>query len=67
MIIFVARDLKQTTDRQQEEEGIIETKKVSFEEALTMIRSGEINDSQCIAAITKAALYLGKMNLSSTK
>jgi ADP-ribose pyrophosphatase len=60
MVTFVARDLKQTGLAEHEEEGILEVKKVNFEEAFHMIRSGEINDAQCIAAITQAAMYMGK-------
>ena len=61
MVTFIARDLKQTGETEQAEEGILETKKVSFDEAFSMIRSGQINDAQCITAITQAALYLGKI------
>lgn len=61
MVIYVARDLKQTDQTEHEEEGILETRLVSFTEAFDMIKSGQINDSQCITAIFKAAQYLGKI------
>jgi 8-oxo-dGTP pyrophosphatase MutT (NUDIX family) len=65
MITYIARDLKQTDQAETKEEGIMEAKNVSFEEAFAMIKTGEINDSQCIAAITQAAMYLGFLPLSS--
>lgn len=62
MITYIARDIKQTDKAETEEEGILEMKNVTFQEAFAMIKRGEINDSQCIAAITQAALYLGIYN-----
>lgn len=61
MVTYIARDLKKSKPEGHEEEGIMEMKDVSFEEAFDMIRFGQINDSQCITAITLAALYMGKV------
>lgn len=62
MVTFIARDLKQTPQTEQEEEGILEVRYVSFSEAFDMMKKGEINDAQCITAITQAALYMGIFN-----
>ncbi len=61
MVIYIARDLKKSPPTGHEEEGIMEVKEVNFEEAFDMIRFGQINDSQCITAITKAAMLMGKI------
>lgn len=63
MVIYIARDLKQTNQTKQDEEGIIETRLATFAEAFAMINSGEINDSQCITAITQAGIYSGLLKL----
>jgi 8-oxo-dGTP pyrophosphatase MutT (NUDIX family) len=64
MVTYIARDLKQTPETGHQEEGILEVKKVTFEEAFAMIRSREINDSQCISAILQAAMYMGKIKVN---
>lgn len=61
MVVFIARDLKQTADAKHEEEGITEIKKVSFNEAFDMIKTGHLTDGQTITALAYAALYLGKI------
>jgi 8-oxo-dGTP pyrophosphatase MutT (NUDIX family) len=61
MVTFIARDLKTVAATGHEEEGILEVKQVNFEEALDMIRFGQITDGQTITALTQAAIYLGKI------
>jgi 8-oxo-dGDP phosphatase len=57
--VFLARDLKQTSESKQAEEGITELKKIPFKNALDLVKSGEITDGQTIAALTQTALRLG--------
>lgn len=57
--IFLASDIRTVGAHEQEAEGITMLKKVPFEKALSMIRSGEITDSQSVAAITLAGMHLG--------
>lgn len=64
MVTYIARDLKKSAATGYEEEGILETKEVTFEEAIDMIKFGQINDSQCITAIMQAGLYLGKLKIT---
>lgn len=61
MVTYIARDLKHIDATGHEEEGIMEVKEVSFDEAFDMIRFGQINDGQTITAITQCAMYLGKI------
>jgi 8-oxo-dGTP pyrophosphatase MutT (NUDIX family) len=56
--IFLATDLFETVAHGQAEEGISDTKRVSFPEAKVMIKSGEISCAQSIAAIIMAAIEL---------
>ena len=51
-------NVTQTSDNQQEEEGITQMKKVPFNEVLKMIERGEITDSHTISAITMVGLKL---------
>ncbi len=57
--IYLARDLVQTEDNSQKEEGIREMKKVPSTKIPSFIQSGKINDGQSIIALTKAFLHLG--------
>jgi 8-oxo-dGTP pyrophosphatase MutT (NUDIX family) len=57
--IFLAQDLHQTSDNEQEEEGITKTLRVPIKEALLMVKNGKITDSETIAPLTMAALELG--------
>ena len=59
MYIFIAKDLEQTNENKQQEEGINTLKKIPFKNALKMIKSGKITDSQSSLAILQAGLYLG--------
>ena len=56
--VFVAKDVEQSNDNSQLEEGIKEVRKVSYKNVLEMIKKNEITDSESIAAITLAALHL---------
>jgi 8-oxo-dGTP pyrophosphatase MutT (NUDIX family) len=55
---LLAQDVKQTNNHKQEEEGIIEMKKVKFSKALEMIKNGDIIDGESIIGITLAGLNL---------
>jgi len=57
--VFLAQELKQTNDNEQEEEGIIKTIKIPIKEAMLMIKNGKITDSETITPLTMAALELG--------
>lgn len=59
---FIATDLLDAPGNKKEEEGISETKWVNFEEIFEMIKNGEITDSQSIAALIQAAIYLQIIN-----
>jgi len=58
--VFVARGLRETSDHKQNDEGIVEVKKVSFDDFSEMISNGQITDAQTIAAFTQANLFLEK-------
>ncbi len=61
MVTYIARDLKKTEPTGHAEEGILEIKMVSLDEAFDMIKFGQISDGQTITALTQAAMYLGKI------
>ena len=56
--VFLARDVNETPENKQQEEGIKEVKEVSFAQALKMIDDHEITDSESIAALILAGLRL---------
>lgn len=56
--IYLAQGLKQTNSHQQKDEGITAAAIVPFQEALTMIKRGQITDGLTIVSIMKAGLYL---------
>ncbi len=56
--VFLAKDLSQTGEHEQHEEGIHEVRVVPFKKALEMINNGEITDGQTIASLHLAQLYL---------
>jgi 8-oxo-dGTP pyrophosphatase MutT (NUDIX family) len=60
--IFLARELRQTRDAtdSQQQEGISATKWVPFSELLQMIANGQVADSETVAAIALAGIYLGR-------
>lgn len=64
MVVYIARDLKEVAATGHLEEGIMEVRLVSFDEAFVMIRSGQINDAQTSSAIMQAALYMGKIKVN---
>lgn len=55
--VYVAKNLSSHSPHNQEE-GIIEVKTVSFEEAFGLIKVGEISDGQTIAALALTSLKL---------
>lgn len=59
MHTFLAKGLTQTNNHKQQEDLIIETVTVPFEKAFSLIKSGEIFDSQSITALIQASFYLG--------
>jgi 8-oxo-dGTP pyrophosphatase MutT (NUDIX family) len=56
---LLARDLVQTKENKQEEEGITNVKSISITKVLKMIKNGEITDEQSIAGVFQALLFLG--------
>jgi 8-oxo-dGTP pyrophosphatase MutT (NUDIX family) len=56
-IVYLARDLKQGIAEPEETEQLI-VKKVSLEEAATMVENGLITDSMSVAALYKVQLLL---------
>ena len=54
--VYLATDLKETSDNKQSEEGIQTVMKLPLKKILKMIASGEITDAQTIAAIQYAQL-----------
>lgn len=56
--VFIAKQLTQTGQNKQLEDGILEMKKVPFRKVIKMIQSGEITDGQTVSAILQAGLYL---------
>ncbi len=59
--VFVARNLEETGSEIDPNEGILEVRKVPFEKVFDLVKSGEINDGQTIAALTLAKIHLGKI------
>jgi 8-oxo-dGTP pyrophosphatase MutT (NUDIX family) len=56
----IARGLKRTTDKLDEEDGILETKKLSLADVEAKILAGEITCAQSIAAFLMTKAYLEK-------
>ncbi len=57
--VFIARNLDTADTDDRLAEGIDRTEKLTIKEALQMVKSGEITDSQSISALTLAAFELG--------
>lgn len=57
--VFVARGLQAGGQNDRLAEGINKTEKVTIEEAMHLVGSGEITDSQSISALVLAAFELG--------
>ncbi len=55
--IYIAQDLVQTDQNEQEEEGIIDCRKFTMDEIKNMVASGEIHDGPTLASIAKALLF----------
>lgn len=62
---FIAAELEQTSENEQEEENIEQVVKLPFDRAMSFIVTGEITDGGSIAALTQAALYKGLISLES--
>jgi len=58
-MVFIARSLSTTNQDDRLAEGINKTEKLTIKEALQLVRSGEITDSQSISALTLSAFELG--------
>ncbi len=56
--VFLARDLEETGSELDPDEGILELRKVPFDQVFELVKSGEINDGQSIAALSLAEHYL---------
>jgi ADP-ribose pyrophosphatase len=57
-MVFIAKNVRETSDHMQEEEGITHMRKETLRRVFDMIRSGELNHSETITAVTLAALHL---------
>lgn len=58
--VYIAKNLRQTENPLDAKEGILEVKKVPFENVSDLIRSGEISNGQTITALSLARIYLEK-------
>jgi hypothetical protein len=56
--VFIANNVRETSDHMQEEEGIMQMRRETLRRVLDMISSGELNHSETIMAVTLAALHL---------
>lgn len=59
--VFIARDVEETDNQIDPNEGILEVRKVAFEKVFDLVKSGEISDGQTISALTLAKIHLGKI------
>jgi 8-oxo-dGTP pyrophosphatase MutT (NUDIX family) len=59
--IFLATDLEETGSEPDQNEGIMEVRRVPFEKVFDLVKSGEISDGQTIAALTLAKIHLNKI------
>jgi len=59
--VFLAKNVEQTGNNKQADEGISEMRKESFSSIFAMIKSGELMDAESITSLTMAALRLGVM------
>jgi len=57
--VFMATQLLQTNENEQEHEGIDRLTEVALPEALSMIKNGKITHAQTIVSLTMASLELG--------
>lgn len=60
--VFLAENLTKTHEELDENDGILELKKLPFETAIDMIMSGEIQCSESIAAFFMAREYIQRRN-----
>ena len=58
MHVFVARNLTETSENEQAEEGIDKMQKVPFKKVLKMVEKNEIVDGPTIAALMLTVLKL---------
>lgn len=58
--VYIAKNLRETGSPVDEDEGILEVRKVPFENVFDLIESGEISDGQTISALTLAKIHLDK-------
>ena len=60
--VFLARGLRDSGEaHEQEEEGIVGTRRVPWAEALGMVRDGTITDGETVASLMYAAIALGRV------
>jgi len=59
--VYLAKDLDETGNELDPNEGIMEVRKVAFEKVFNLIKSGEISDGQTISALTLAKIHLEKL------
>jgi len=60
--IFLATELAQTESNDQVAEGIARTIKVPLMDAIRMVHSGEISDSESVGPLVMAAIEVGLLN-----
>ncbi len=58
--VFVAQDLNQTGQHIQEDDGIVEMRKVPLGKVFNMLKKGEIIDGATISCLMKLSIYLGQ-------
>lgn len=56
--VYLARDLQQTNQQLDKDEGIMEITRVPFEKVFDLIKSGKISNGQTIIALSLAKAYL---------
>ena len=56
--VYLAEDLTETNEHEQEQEGIVKLHKIKLPDLLAMIKKGEIVDASSIASLLLAADYL---------
>lgn len=58
--VYLATNLEQTGQPLDQKEGILEVRRIPFEKAFDLIKSGEISNGQTITALSLAKIYLEK-------
>jgi 8-oxo-dGTP pyrophosphatase MutT (NUDIX family) len=59
--VFLARGMREVGGAELEQEGITGVRRVPWAETMRMVRDGEIDDSESLAALLCAAIELGRL------